>query len=117
MKAYRADASLGGNQRRKMKRLLSKLYLKRGQQRQRSGSYSRAARDFKRATQYNSKNTRAYIALKSLRRKAKALLEEGEVLIGVSNSEARKKINQAKRLLSTSDALYRKANRLLSRTQ
>ncbi len=117
LRAYRADRALGGNQHSKMSRLLSDLYYRRGQRRRRRGQYSRAARDFKNSTRYNSRNTKAYLALKSLRKKAKALMEEGEVLIGVSNSEARKKIQQAKRLLSPSDPLYRKANRLLGRVQ
>lgn len=114
-RAYRADRALGGAHRSKIAKMLSTLYYRQGRAQKRRGRYNLAAGSFKNALRYNSRQTKAHLELKSLRRKAKALLDEGEVLIGVSNSDARAKISQAKRLLSTSDPLYRKATQLLNR--
>lgn len=114
-RAYRADRALGGSNRAKVGKMLSELYYRQGRSYSRRGRYNQAASAYKSALRYNSRLTKAHLAIKSLRRKAKALLDEGEVLIGVSNSDARAKISQAKRLLSTSDPLYRKATNLLNR--
>lgn len=115
--AYRADQSLGGNFSSAIGKRLSAVLYQRGKQSQSRGNYNQAAQDYKNARSYDSRNTQAHLALQSLRQKAKALLEEGEVLIGVSNNDARSKILQAQRLLSSSDPLYRKASQLLNRAQ
>lgn len=115
--AYQADQSLGSVFSSQIGMRLSQALYQRGKQYQNRGNYAQAAQDYKKATTYHAKNSQAHVALQSLRQKAKSLLEEGEVLIGVSNNDARTKIRQAQGLLSTTDPLYRKASQLLSRAQ
>jgi outer membrane protein assembly factor BamD (BamD/ComL family) len=116
-RALTADRQLGGTNRSQISVLLARMHYERGQRTLNSGNYAAAANDFKRAQALDSRNTKAYQGLQSLRKKAKDLLEEGEVLIGISNTEARKKFQDAQRFLSSSDPLYRKAAQLLNKTQ
>ncbi len=115
--ALSADRTLGGYHRSKIAPLLSKLLAKRGERYLRMGNTSAAARDLKRAIALNSRNTRAHLAIKKLRGKAKGLIEEAEVLLDVDKEAAKKRLYKAKALLSPSDPLYSKAVNLLKKVQ